>query len=434
MNLSALEHVNSLQPTDQNPHSPEAMRKAAMQFEAVLLMQLTSALSNTGLSDDEDALFGGDSGTNLSKQMFSEQLANTMAQSGGVGLADLIMRQFGGAPARAEAASIKGLSKTVTALRDHEEKNFAKNSSPYIDRSAKIVPVDMSTFSGDPNDFEVVSTFEDEARSIGLEESQRHLILDGKVVNTTRARIVPETTPETDAPAAGGFHYPPNPVVRKAPPVLEAHTVKVPAASQVNSGSQANPVKAPGVLLASSMSVSKADAPEAPRGTPVSKVYGTEAPRSTPVSKDYGADGPGALHSVAYQMPVSGARLSSGFGSRFHPIDRKVKFHAGLDLAVPLNTPVKAAADGVIEFAGWNGGYGNLVIIRHPDGRETRYGHLNKIMVSEGEKVSAGQQFAISGSTGKSTGPHLHFEMRENGEVVNPLKIMSNVLPKRAER
>lgn len=379
MNISALEQINSLQP-NQNPQSPEALRKAAMQFEAVLLMQLTSSLSSTGLSEDEDSLFGGDSGTNLSKQMFSEQLANTMAQSGGVGLADIIMRQFGAAPSKQENGTIKGLSKTVNAVRNSEERPNARMSAPVINRSGKVTPVDISSFTGNPDDFAVVSTFEGEARSIGLEESQRHLILDGKVVNTTRARIVPNE-PVIDVTAIDEVSgYPPNPKV-KAPAMPAKNT------------------------------------PAAVTGS--TRVSGDEKDAES--------------RTVEYQMPVTG-RISSGFGNRYHPIDHKMKFHAGVDIAVPLGTPVDAAADGTIEFAGWNGGYGNLVIIRHPDGRETRYGHLSKILVSEGEKVSAGQEFALSGSTGKSTGPHLHFEMRENGEVVNPLKIMSNVLPNGAER
>jgi murein DD-endopeptidase MepM/ murein hydrolase activator NlpD len=375
MNISALEQINSLATPGKSANSPEAMRKAAMQFEALLLMQLTSALNNTGLSDDEDSLFGSDSGSGLSKQMFSEQLATTMAQSGGIGLADVIARQTGGVPVK-PAGGIKDLSKAVSGIRNSDKTPFAGNSAPIIDRSAKIVPVD-ATFKGNAGEFEVVSTFEDEARSIGLEETQRHMILDGKVVNSTRARIVPGVPVGDDIP--------PNPVVKKAP------------AAPV--GSVTNPAS----IGTSSMSVTRADTAEPAR-------------------------------SVEYRMPVNGARLSSGFGSRFHPIDKKMKFHAGLDLAVPTGTRVNAAADGVVEFAGWSGGYGNLVVLRHPDGRETRYGHLSKILVSEGEKISGGQQFAISGSTGKSTGPHLHFEVREDGQVVNPLKIMSNVFQKVAER
>ena len=132
-------------------------------------------------------------------------------------------------------------------------------------------------------------------------------------------------------------------------------------------------------------------------------------------------------------MPVSG-RVSSNFGTRYHPVDHKTKFHGGMDIAVPKGTPVGAAADGEIVFAGWKGGYGNLVIVRHPDGRESRYGHLEKINVAVGDTVSAGQNIANSGSTGKSTGPHLHFEIREDGTAIDPRKVLSKVLPTSADK
>jgi murein DD-endopeptidase MepM/ murein hydrolase activator NlpD len=132
-------------------------------------------------------------------------------------------------------------------------------------------------------------------------------------------------------------------------------------------------------------------------------------------------------------MPADG-RISSTFGSRFHPIDKRVKFHGGLDIAVPTGSKVVASADGIVKFAGWKGGYGNVVIIEHPDGSETLYGHNSKLMVTEGQKVGGGDPISLSGSTGKSTGPHLHFEMRRNGQLVNPSKFLSNVLSNTAER
>lgn len=122
------------------------------------------------------------------------------------------------------------------------------------------------------------------------------------------------------------------------------------------------------------------------------------------------------------QMPVSGGILSSGFGSRQHPITGEDQEHAGLDIAAPEGTPVWAAAAGRVEFAGENGGYGNLVIVTHADGGQTYYGHLDEIAVGEGELVSSGQKLGTVGSTGTSTGPHLHFETRDaSGQAVNPL-------------
>lgn len=128
----------------------------------------------------------------------------------------------------------------------------------------------------------------------------------------------------------------------------------------------------------------------------------------------------------ALRMPVSGGILTSGFGPRQHPITGEHRDHAGLDLAAPAGSPVLAAAAGRVEFAGEQGGYGNLVVITHGDGSQTYYGHLDEVAVKEGQMVSAGQKVATVGSTGVSTGPHLHFETRNAaGEPVNPLPKMA---------
>ena len=93
-----------------------------------------------------------------------------------------------------------------------------------------------------------------------------------------------------------------------------------------------------------------------------------------------------------------------------------------MDIAAPNGTPIKAAAEGTIKYAGWMGGYGNLVIISHGNGVETYYGHCSKIYVKKGQEVTAGDTIAAVGSTGYSTGNHLHFEIRKDGTQVNPQK------------
>ena len=112
-------------------------------------------------------------------------------------------------------------------------------------------------------------------------------------------------------------------------------------------------------------------------------------------------------------MPTSG-RLTSTFGQRWG------RFHAGIDLAGPVGTPIYAADGGTVVEAGWHGGYGYLVRINHGNGFETYYAHLSKVYVSVGQKVAKGEQIAAMGSTGNSTGSHLHFEIRLNGEAKNP--------------
>ncbi|NEQ95350.1 MAG: peptidoglycan DD-metalloendopeptidase family protein [Cyanothece sp. SIO2G6] len=119
-------------------------------------------------------------------------------------------------------------------------------------------------------------------------------------------------------------------------------------------------------------------------------------------------------------FPVNAA-LTSGFGPRIHPILGYRRFHAGIDFGASTGTPIWAADSGRVIFAGWYGGYGRSVIINHGGGLTTLYAHTSQVYVTEGQMVQRGQAIAAVGSTGLSTGPHLHFEVRQNGNPVNPL-------------
>lgn len=120
-----------------------------------------------------------------------------------------------------------------------------------------------------------------------------------------------------------------------------------------------------------------------------------------------------------YVKPISGGRFTSGFKRRWG------RMHKGVDWACPIGTAVMASCGGTVVQAGWFSGYGNCITIRHPDGKQTRYGHLSKILVSSGQKVTQGQKIALSGNTGRSTGPHVHFEIIINGSQVNPLPYLN---------
>lgn len=113
--------------------------------------------------------------------------------------------------------------------------------------------------------------------------------------------------------------------------------------------------------------------------------------------------------------------ISSHFGRRTDPFHRAARMHYGIDIPGRAGTPVQAADGGVIRFAGRAGGYGNLVEIAHPGGLTTRYGHLSRILVTEGTPVARGDTVALMGSTGRSTGNHLHFELRADGRALDPL-------------
>lgn len=323
----------------QSKPGAEQLKNAAVQFEAILLMQITSALSGSG-GDDEDALFGSDAGSGLAQRMFSEQMATTLAQSGGFGISDLIMKQIGGEEGM-QKGGIKGLSEIISNVKSLKDGSTA-GSVRLLESRTNAAASPAPASAADNGEVQIISTFEDDLRTNGIDEATKNLMMDGRVLNSTRARIVP--------------------------------------------------------------------------GAPV-----------------INADESAVNHEVSFQRPLSG-RISSSFGTRFHPVDRTTKFHGGVDIAVPNGTQVSAAAEGTVFFAGRKGGYGNLVVIDHPDGRQTRYAHLASIAVSAGDEVGKGQPIALSGSTGKSTGPHLHFEMRENGKAVDPMRILSNVLPKNAER
>lgn len=142
--------------------------------------------------------------------------------------------------------------------------------------------------------------------------------------------------------------------------------------------------------------------------------------RSTPVSRGTGrgsSSSSASTSSLGMRWPLRGP-ITSGFGTRWG------KLHAAIDIGVSTGTPVKAAAAGRVTYSGWADGYGKLVIIRHSNGIETRYGHNSKLSVSVGQYVEQGTTVALSGNTGFSTGPHLHFEVRKNGKPENPLKYL----------
>lgn len=132
----------------------------------------------------------------------------------------------------------------------------------------------------------------------------------------------------------------------------------------------------------------------------------------------------GTIIPPSYIKPIYGGRLTSGFGSRTAPTKGASTNHKGVDWAVPIGTTVMASSSGTVARAGWASGYGYVVYINHPDGRQTRYGHCSRVLVSPGQYVVQGQAIAYSGNTGRSTGPHLHFEMLIGGTQVNPLSYL----------
>ncbi|MDZ4275203.1 MAG: M23 family metallopeptidase [Erythrobacter sp.] len=128
--------------------------------------------------------------------------------------------------------------------------------------------------------------------------------------------------------------------------------------------------------------------------------------------------------SVPSRMPLEGAQLTSNYGMRTHPVLGGRRNHTGIDLAAPTGTPIYATADGVIGRADWYSSYGLYISINHGASMETRYAHLSRLAVAAGDNVKKGDLIGYVGSTGRSTGPHLHYEVRVDGLAVNPIPYM----------
>jgi murein DD-endopeptidase MepM/ murein hydrolase activator NlpD len=131
-----------------------------------------------------------------------------------------------------------------------------------------------------------------------------------------------------------------------------------------------------------------------------------------------------ALAGIPTSMPASVSLMSSDFGYRSDPFTGGGAMHSGLDFKGPIGTEILAAADGLVTYAGWQGGYGNCIEITHPNGLVTRYAHLSGFDITLGQTVKRGVKIGRMGSTGRSTGSHLHFEVRMNGQAINPMKFL----------
>jgi murein DD-endopeptidase MepM/ murein hydrolase activator NlpD len=134
---------------------------------------------------------------------------------------------------------------------------------------------------------------------------------------------------------------------------------------------------------------------------------------------------PGGGIAIPSVQPVQRLQFTSNFGIRSDPFRGTAAMHAGVDIPGPIGTPIYATADGIVDRAARQGGYGNLVEINHGKGIATRYGHLSKILVADGTRVTRGQLIALMGSTGRSTGSHLHYEVRIDGHAVNPIPFLT---------
>ena len=205
-----------------------------------------------------------------------------------------------------------------------------------------------------------------------------------------------------------------------------------PAAADDSRSSQLNAtISSPGLILSSTfasagLTPTRSDSPHVSFGRDQDIVGAPINPnRLIKGGTGFGPRGSVRLPGTAVlpsRLPLASATLTSRFGLRRHPLYGDLRSHSGVDLAAPMGTPVYASAAGYVGNAGWAGGYGNMVAIDHPGGMQTRYGHLSAFTVTSGHYVQAGTLIGYVGSTGDSTGPHLHYEIRINGQPIDPIR------------
>ena len=336
------------------PANEVALRQAAKQFEALLLTQLTASLNPK--EEDEDALFSNSGGgMGLARQMYSEQLAKTISESGGIGIADMIVAQ-------------------VTKRNAQPAKNHVTERALSVAREIKSEAAGSS--------LENTSAASGKGTTMDSEGIIRETSMTAGKARATVA-TVPLADPVSSSPIPIDSRAEVGATRPRRVHAVERHTLVL---------NETRASVAPRLNAAASMRSSR----------------------------------PGVAY-VSYQAPLQGT-VRSQFGMRRDPINGRMRLHQGIDIPAKRGTPIEAAAAGTVVFAGRNKGYGNMVMIEHADGRRTLYAHAQKLFVQAGDTVAAGEPIAAVGSTGHSTGPHLHFEVRERNNPVNPLTALSNDL------
>lgn len=415
------------------------LQRAAMEFEAMLLMQLTAAL-NVSSDDEEGSLFGSDSGTSLSKQMFSEHLAMAMSKAGGIGLAETLLRQIQGNQPKQDNKLNNNLSKSPRSISTSDivketkpasfentrienkplienisqvENNFSIENKPLLQTPSVVKPSISSELSAPSKPFEKLSASQvtqyvaDLAKVSGKAENfvpvekSVNKANKAKVQNSSNEMFIVSEASQEDVEASKNYDY-----------------------SSINDSNLTRVYKQSGLIDNQKTKANIAEKSSDKLPTTATSIDPINTKAATPAENPTKAE-KNTESKVTLDWPLRGV-VRSNYGTRKDPINGKHKFHQGLDIAAKRGTPIASSADGVVVFSGWGKKYGNNVVIEHPDGRRTRYAHADKLFVKEGETVIKGQEIAAVGSTGRSTGPHLHFEVIENGKNVNPLKALAN--------
>jgi peptidoglycan hydrolase FlgJ len=347
------------------------LREAAQGFEAMFIKKLWSQMRAT--VPKEGYLHSKEEESYLS--MFDEEFSKKMAASGGIGLGDMLYEQLRSKTAEAGRHTTPSRASEPLPVRSLAERRnvvdttIGKKLEPFVN------PLE--------NLYTPVKT------EIGT-STEEHTSTDMLSGNMFSGKTLPGAAPAADLTSA------------EAAPVAQAASPEV--AAKVNG-------------LARRIMARQGPAQGEGGPAPLDRSERPAMPRS-----GNGNDALPALH-----WPVDG-RLSSGFGWRTDPFTGQRQWHSGIDLAASKGEPVKACWDGEVVFAGKKGGYGNLVVLEHAGGWRSSYAHSDNISVEPGDLVEAGRVIAQVGSTGRSTGPHLHFELQQGEQAWDPQMIRGRLL------
>jgi len=478
MNVSPLSLTSA--DTGATSRADEAAKRAASQFEALFLSKLAT-VSKTSDDEEDGDIFRSDA-TDQFQQMFGEQLGTTMADAGGIGLADIVLRQI--RENRGEKAG-HGTVDVANGVRPLKPEDFTRvmaradgtSATTALPRRGTLlprtdaVPTNTQTSSNDLLSLPVSGRI-----SSGFGAHRRHhthqgidiavargtkikAASEGKVVFAGRQRGYGNTVViEHDDGRRTRYAHADRLSVSAGDTVAKGETIGRAGSTGrstgphvhfevVQAGRHVNPLKA----VARDEAIARSLETETPTLARAAEAAGSILTPTTAVGSNAVAPTPalrssvilpaGAVRTasaevvvpdalgrhprfettaVSLSLPVRG-RVSSSFGARRDPFTGRRRVHEGVDIAVPKGTPIRAAAEGTVVFAGRQRGYGNTVILQHADGRKTRYAHAAKLGVTVGEAVGKGETIGLVGSTGRSTGPHLHFEVIDGGRHVNPL-------------
>ena len=423
------------------------LKEACQGFESIFLnkiwTQMRQSLPKEGYLHSKEEEFY--------QQMFDKELMDKMARTGGIGLGDMLYKHLKESSERASKSTERPNATEPLALTSKDKHQLAALQP----RELSVDPQ-----SGTPGPGQDVATAQDAAvvqalgQATGQTPGQDGLVqvayapyagLDGDTMTDAasdgllqRPELKPVPTPTIDLSKPGGLPAPAQPLASFDPDMPHDASQTTPLDLQAMNPETANlGGQTLGERLANAPVVpprQQDPAAATPAGNPAAAAAVNPAQsRAAQAAQAYDkADRSGRTEGRRSNMPpiadpVTG-ELSSGYGWRDDPITGKRSWHSGLDIKAPEGTPVQSCWDGTVIFAGNGGQYGNTVVVEHAGGWRSFYGHAKDLAVTPGQKIRAGEKIATVGQSGRATGPHLHFEIRQGGLAWDPQQVKEHLL------